>query len=496
MNQLKVMLWGEEIGRLVWETKSHTSHFTFNPELRERPDIAPLTAPVGTFREGLPIYSDDRRIYQKLPPFIADSLPDSWGNKLFEQWAKENRIQKKDITPLYKLMFIGKRGMGAFEFKPADEKLNYKGNVNVKDLYDLSLKILEDRTEILIPNTDNITMEALIAVGTSAGGRQMKAVIAINKDTGQIISGQIDVPEGFQHYIIKFEDKFLPTTEIEMAYYDMAVNAGIEMEECFSLNVEGISHFMTRRFDRKGNEKILMQTLAAINPEADSYEDLIVTARRLNLSEKEIIEIFRRIVFNVITNNTDDHNKNFSFLLEKDGKWKLSPAYDMTFIFNTSVNSGEAVRCMSLYGKIEEIKKEDLIEFARENNIRNPEGIINNVVEAVENFPEYSKKHRIPERFSNVILTTINKNLRDLGFKDVQPVNIEFISDRGMYVQFLKIKQNSKGLYELHAMVDGKKQRRFINPKDKNFREIQELDGGLLNENRTRALLSEIFERK
>ena len=490
MNQLKVILWGEEIGRLVWEPKSHISHFTFNPELKDRPDIAPFIAPVGKHRDSLPIYSDDRRIYHNLPPFIADSLPDSWGNKLFEQWTKENRIQKRDITPLYKLMFIGKRGMGAFEFKPADDKLNYKGNVNVKDLYDLSLKILEDRSEILIPNMENITMEVLIAVGTSAGGRQMKAIIALNKDSGEIISGQIYVPEGFQHYIIKFEDKFLPTTEIEMAYYDMAVDAGIEMEDCFPFEVEGISHFMTKRFDRKGNEKIFMQTLAAINPDADSYEDLIITGRRLNLSEKEIIEIFRRLVFNVIANNTDDHNKNFSFLLKKGGEWKLSPAYDMTFIFNNSATSGETVRCMSLYGKLEDIKKKDLIEFARENNIRNPEGVINKVVEAVENFPEYSKKHGIPERFSNVIQTTINKNLRDLGFKGFTPINIEFISDGGVNIHLLEIKQNSKAIYELHAIVDGKKQRRFINHKDKNFRVIQELDGGLLNGNETREVLS------
>lgn len=494
MNQLKVILWGEEIGRLVWESKSHIPHFTFNPELKNRPDIAPLIAPVGNFRERLPIYSDDRRIYQKLPPFIADSLPDAWGNILFERWAKENRIQKKDITPLYKLMFIGKRGMGALEYKPADDKLNYKGTVNVKDLYDLSLKILEERAEIVIPDMDNLTMEALIAVGTSAGGRQMKAIIAINKETGEIISGQIDVPEGFEHFIIKFEDKFLPTTEIEMAYHEMAVNAGIEMEECFSINVEGISHFMTKRFDRKGNDKIFMQTLAAINPDADSYEDLITTARRLSLSEREIIEIYRRLVFNVIANNTDDHNKNFSFILEKGGKWKLSPAYDLTFIFNSSATSGEKFRCLSLYGKLEEITKSDLIEFARENNIRNPEGIINKVVGAVERFPEYSKKYRIPERFSNIIQTFIGKNLRAFGFKEVEPLIIEFISDGGKGIQLLKIKQNSKGFYELHAVVDGKLQRRFINPKDKNFRIVQELDGGLLNDKKTRELLSEIFE--
>lgn len=495
MNQLKVLLWGEEIGRLVWESKSHTSYFVFNPNLKNRADFAPLIAPADRNRDGLPVYSDERRIYHKLPPFIADSLPDSWGNKIFEQWAKENKIARNHITPLYKLMFIGKRGMGALEFQPADDNLNYKGSVNIRDLYDLSLRIYEER-ESVIPNVDNITFETLIAVGTSAGGRQMKAVIAMNKESGAIVSGQIEIPEGFQHYILKFEDKFLPSTEIEMAYHDMAIDAGIEMEECFSFNMDGIPHFMTKRFDRKGNKKIHLQTLAAINPDADSYEELIKTARSLNLTEKEIIEIFRRLVFNVIANNTDDHNKNFSFLLEEGGNWKLSPAYDITFIFNSSASTGETTRCLSLYGKLEDISKRDLIEFAQENNIRDPEGIIKKVVEAVGRFSEYSKKYNIPARFSNIIQTTINKKLRELGFKEALPINLEFISNRGVTINLLKIRINSKGMYEIHALVDGVKQRRFIKPDDKNFIIAQQLDGGLLNYNDTRDLLSEIFEEK
>lgn len=429
MNQLKVMLWGEELGRIVWDQKFRTSYFTFNPDIKDRPDITPILAPLLEFNNGLPIYGDDRRIYQKLPPFIADSLPDSWGNKLFEKWVKQQNLPSNRITPLYKLMFIGKRGMGAFEYLPAADELNYKGEIDIKKLYDLSLEMLKEREETFVPNIDKITMETLIAVGTSAGGRQMKAIVAINNESGEIRSGQVEIPSGFQHYIVKFEDSYLPTTEIEMAYYQMAIEAGIKMEECDVLEIDGTKHFLTKRFDRKGNEKIYMQTLAAINPAVDSYNELFATCRRLNLSEKEIVELYRRLVFNVIANNTDDHNKNFSFLLEKRGEWRLSPAYDMTFIFNRNGTAGETYRCMSLYGKTEDITRKDLIDFAKDNNIRNPEKIIQEVVEAAKEFPDFAERYEIPEKFYNIINLTINKNLRDLGFTEDKKCNHEYVVD-------------------------------------------------------------------
>ena len=492
MNQLAVILWGEELGRLAWDQRMHTTYFMFNPKLKNRPDVLPLIAPESAHRDTLPIYGDDRRIYHKLPPFIADSLPDSWGNKLFDQWIKDNKIAKNRITPLYKLMFMGERGMGALEFKPADVKLNYKGKINVKDLYDLSLQIYEERSDLLIPNVENITMETLIAVGTSAGGRQMKAILAFNKETGEIMSGQVSVPEGFQHYILKFEDKFLPTTEIELAYNEMAINAGIEMEECLPLEIDGISHFLTKRFDRRENEKIFMQTLAAINPEADSYEDLITTCRRLNLSEKQLIEIYRRMIFNVISNNTDDHNKNFSFLLEKNGEWEISPAYDLTFIFNNSVTSGEATRCFSVNGKVEDLTKNDLLEFAKENNIRNPEGIIQKVVDSVKKFPELARKHKIPERFSNIIQATLNKNLIELGLiKDNRNMN-SIIKD-GRAIKIDTIRLNAKGLYEIVFTGEAHKTKIFISPKEEIFHKIQKLEGGLLSKAESEELIANIL---
>ncbi|MDE6336772.1 MAG: type II toxin-antitoxin system HipA family toxin, partial [Muribaculaceae bacterium] len=304
MNYIKVNLWGEELGRLVWDASKRISYFSFNPNMQNRPDVSPLLRPVGKGNDQIPMYGDSRRIYQNLPPFIADSLPDSWGNKLFDQWTKQQRLSRQKITPLDKLTFIGKRGMGALEFQPAIKELEYSQDVNLKSLYELSLEILSERETVSFTTIEEITFQSLLRVGTSAGGRQMKAIVAINLTTGEIRSGQIEGLPGFDYFIVKFEDELVPTSEIEMAFYEMALVAGITMEECRLIPIEGINHFITRRFDRKNGEKIHMQTLAAINPEARSYEELMDTCRNIGLTESELQEVYRRLVFNVLANNT------------------------------------------------------------------------------------------------------------------------------------------------------------------------------------------------
>lgn len=371
MNYLKVNLWGNEIGRLVWNPAAKAAYFVYNPaNAAALPDVAPLLSPAATRNIHLPIYGDTATLYQGLPPFIADSLPDSWGNTLFEIWAKENKIPRNKITPLYKLMFIGTRGMGALEYQPCASDLNHTRKIDISALYDLALKILDDRENIVLDTNEQLTMQALLAVGTSAGGRQTKAIIAINEATGEIRSGQSVAPDGFEYHIMKFGSREMPMAEIETAYYHMARTAGIEMEQCRLFPVEGINHFLTKRFDRKNGKKIHTQTLAAINPEAHSYEDLIATCRELSVTESEIKQIFVRMAFNVIACNTDDHNKNFSFLLEKGGQWRLAPAYDMTFIFNDTASGPNSERRMSIGGKTSAITKDDLIEIALQNGIK------------------------------------------------------------------------------------------------------------------------------
>ncbi len=464
MKYIIVTIWGIELGRLAYNPSSRQCYFSFNPELKgNRPDVSPLLLPIERWQAHQTAYGDDRRIYQNLPPFIADSLPDSWGNQLFEQWAKKNKLTQRNITPLYKLLFIGCRGMGALEFEPAAKDLEHSHPVDIKALHELSLKILNDRGDIsLLPN-EEVTMHTLLSVGTSAGGRQTKAIIAIHPETGEIRSGQINTLDGYNYYLLKFEDGQIPTSEIEMVYYEMATSAGIAMEECRLLNVAGNNHFLTKRFDRKDGKKIHMQTLAAINPDATSYEDLFATCRQLNLSHFDIEQVYRRLVFNVMANNTDDHNKNFSFLLEKGGRWILAPAYDITFIFNRFGSDAESDRCLSIAGKFRNITKEDLIDIGKENGIRNPERVIDNVADSVKSYHLLAEKYSIPPRWSNIIKSTLNQCLISFGYQD-EHSQLILIDHTGRTFSDIHVNMNSKDNYVVSVSVDGKTKRRFIRP--------------------------------
>ncbi|MDE6410570.1 MAG: type II toxin-antitoxin system HipA family toxin [Muribaculaceae bacterium] len=491
MRYLIVRLWNEELGRLVWDPAKRETYFLFNPNLTDRPDIAPLLNPAGRWDNTIPVYGDTRRLYQSLPPFLADSLPDSWGNRLFDKWVKNNRISRSKINPLYKLMFIGKRGMGALEFEPAAQELEFTHNIDISSLYKLSLDILSEREAVSLGSYAELTLDTLLAVGTSAGGRQMKAIIAINPETREIRSGQVDNLQGFEYFLIKFEDEGLPTAEIEMAFHDMAIHCGIKMEESHIINIDGINHFITKRFDRKSGEKIHIQTLAAIDPEVSSYEELFDTCRKLNLSETEIVELFRRVAFNILSNNTDDHNKNFSFLLEKGGCWKLAPYYDATFIFNRYGTGAEEERCMSLYGKVEDISKDDLLLLAKENNIRNGERIISKVADSLKLFPGLAEKYEIPEKYSLIILKKLNQNLESWGYKE-KGHGIE-MKDSKNIITNIELLTNRKGLYQISAIINGCIKKHFIKPGTEEYRLLQKHELGKLSETEFSTVIKQIF---
>lgn len=463
MIYIKVNLWGQEIGRLVWDSSTRRTYFMYNPEQMDKiPDIAPLLSPMKSRNILLPIYGDDRPLYQGLPPFIADSLPDSWGNTLFDKWVKDNKIPRNKVTPLYKLMFIGSRGMGALEYEPFATDLTHTRAIDIKSLHDISLKILEYRDNTVLDANEELTLQALLAVGTSAGGRQMKAIVAINDETGEIRSGQVNGLDGYDYYILKFGDKSMPMAEIETAYYNMALSAGIEMEECRLLPVEGINHFLTKRFDRKNGKKIHLQTLAAINPDARSYEDLIATCRELSISESEIEKLFALMVFNIMANNTDDHNKNFSFLLEENGPWRMAPAYDVTFIFNTNGTGPNLERRLSVGGKISDISKSDLLDFAKQNDIKNATAIINRVAEAIGKFNEFADRYDISQPWRSIIQKTLNDNLVAFDYMD-RNEEIEAIIDKyGRTITDFSITVNSKGHYQVSAIINDQRHRRFV----------------------------------
>lgn len=471
-NILKVMLWGREVGRLCIEPRRHLPYFEYNREWIESGlDISPLDASIKLPQNLRPIFGASEKIYQKLPPFLADSLPDAWGNALFEQWRLRQGIKPGEITPLDKLAFIGKRAMGALEFFPETSNFDSKENLNLKALIDLAEQIYTQRENAHIDSDQSLTMQALMAVGTSAGGRQPKAIIAINRETGEIRSGQVGGLKGFEHCILKFGIKERSTAELEMTYYEMARKAGIKMTSCWLMDVEGDKHFVTKRFDREGERKLHMQTLAALYPEADSYERLLWVCRKMRLSELDSEEVFRRMVFNILANNTDDHNKNFSFLMDEQGRWSLSPAYDLTYIFNTGGFLPETRHCLMIRGKYDGITFEDVMALAAENGIRKAENIISEVGKAVMEFRAIAERNGVKEQWIAAVENTLNGNLASWGLSLTKPESSCFEID-GHRIENARIEQQFKGNFHLLASIDGKERKYVIRKKTAEHEEI------------------------
>ena len=463
---LKVLLWGKEIGRLSWDGRRGISYFEYSRESLEGTiDAFPLVAPVKSPASRRPIMGDkETKLYRKLPPFLADSLPDSWGNQVFECWRIENGVRNQEITPLDILSFIGKRGMGALEFLPESSGIKKADKLNLEALTNLAQRIFVERENARILPEESLTMQSLIAVGTSAGGRQPKAIIAIHPETGEIRSGQIGGQKGFEYCILKFGDPERSSAELEMAYYDMAVAASIQMMPCRLIEVENKRHFITRRFDRDEDRKLHMQTLAALYPEADSYEKLLMVCRKMRLPESTQEEIFRRMVFNYLANNTDDHNKNFSFLMDENGRWRLSPAYDMTYIFNTGGHLPETMHCLMMRGKLSGWTIDDALTLAKENGIRKAEAIIAEVAEAVKKFRSFAEKYQAQDRWIAAIEQTLTANMDAWGLSSAEK-GISLQLD-GHELTDVHIEQTYKGNFHLMANIDGTR-RKFVIAKNK-----------------------------
>ena len=452
----KVFLWGVEIGRLAWHESRRLSYFIYNPEfLRGQLDIAPLVASIHHPLSSRAIFGETERMYQKLPSFIADSLPDAWGNLLFEQWRKENHLSDRSVTSLQKLAFIGKRGMGALEFVPEIERGTMAEKIDIKSLAELAEKIAVDRDNVRILPDESLTLQSLIAVGTSAGGRQPKGIIAIDKKTGEIRSGQIDVESDIDYYLLKFGDKKRSSAELEQTYYEMALSSGINMMESRMIEVEGTKHFLTKRFDRDETGKLHTQTLAAMNPSADSYEKLLTVCRKLHLPEVDCQEVFRRMVFNILANNTDDHNKNFTFIMNRQGTWRLSPAYDMNYIFDTGGYLPYKEHCLMICGKQRDISHEDIIAFAGDAGIRAPESIIRKVATAVASFRTIAEKNGVRKEWIGRIEECLSKHLSSWGYL-AEETPFTYMLSSGRRLENIHIEQQYKGNYHLLATIDGK----------------------------------------
>ncbi len=491
-SSLKVILWGEEIGRLAWDDRRRLAYFMYNPEWIKRGlNISPLVAPIDGARSLTPVWGEDARIYQKLPAFVADSLPDAWGNQLFDLWRQQNHLANADITPLDKLSFIGKRGMGALEFQPEYAREQKAQKIDMKSLADLAERIYTEREQARIMPDENITMQSLLTVGTSAGGRQPKAIIAINRKTGEIRSGQISGLKNYDYCLLKFGNTQYSSAELEMAYYELATMAGIRMMPSELYAVDDNNHFITKRFDRDGERKIYTQTLAAISPDIDSYEQLIAVCRKLHLPESDCQEVFRRMVFNILANNTDDHNKNFSFIMEEDGSWRLSPAYDITYIIDNGGFLPNEDHCLYIRAELRDITREDAIQFARDNGIRRPDAIIRDVVASLKQFRFIATKYGVSDEWTGRVETTIIDHLKAWGEWDESELP-EF-SMNGHSVSNIRMEQAYKGNYHLLAEIDGKERKFVIGKNKEEFALIEKTGIANLTPDQLQAMVEKYF---
>jgi serine/threonine-protein kinase HipA len=402
----EVRLWDKTAGAVAWHPDGYAV-FEYDPAfIKTGLDIAPITMPIQ--KSGGQRYSFDgldRDTYYGLPGLLADSLPDSYGNALIDAWLVRQGRSIKDIIPIERLCYTGNRGMGALEFKPATRDLKDKSTtLDVAELVALAQQVLSQRSnlQVKLDKNEKDALLEIIRVGTSAGGARAKAVIAFNETTKEVRSGQIGNLADFDYWIIKFDgvsNKLLGDPEgyglIEYAYYKMASSCGIVMMPSMLFHENGRNHFMTRRFDRPNNEKIHMQTLCAIahydykNAGAYSYEQAFQVMRLLRLPHGDAEQLFRRMVFNVATRNQDDHTKNISFLMDKNGAWSLSPAYDVTYAYSPTGIWTKSHQ-MSINGKRDNITRDDLLTIAHQMHIKRPNDIIDEINNAAASWNTFA----------------------------------------------------------------------------------------------------------
>jgi len=408
----EVRIWNMLVGAVSWDTENRFAVFEFDPDFIEKGlDLSPIIMPIQKARRASRRFEFRRlpyETYKGLPGLLADSLPDRFGNAIIDQWLAGQGRTSESFSPVERLCYTGKRGMGALEFQPViNKQLETSVSVEVQALTELAQTVVERRTQLQadIKMDPFDTILNIIRVGTSAGGNRPKAVITMNEKTGAVRSGQVEAPKGFDYWILKFDgvqDESLRDPvgygRIEFVYHLMAKAAGIRMTECRLLKEGCRAHFMTRRFDRPGgNQKQHVQSLCAMAhydfnvAGAHSYEEAFQVMRELRLPYTDTIQQYRRMVFNVIARNQDDHTKNIAFIMNAQGKWRLAPAFDVTYAYNPG-GIWTHQHQMSIHGKRDDFTKQDLINVGKAMNIKSCEAIIEEVVEAVSQWPQLSKE--------------------------------------------------------------------------------------------------------
>ncbi len=406
VEKINVYLWDKFVGAVALDPVLEYYVFAYDKSFgRSGIEVAPLHMPLND-NEDVYVFTDlAEETYKRLPAMLADSLPDDFGNALIDRYMADKGITRNQITQLDRLAYMGNRAMGALEFKPAHGPKKTKSTaIEMNSLVTEARKAIKGTVNGNYET--NAALRSIIEVGTSAGGARAKAVIAWNPKTQKIRSGQVDAEEGFEHWLLKFDgmgaDKELGISEnygrIEYAYYLMATHAGITMTQSRLLEENGRAHFMTKRFDREGRStKHHTQTLCAMNhidykkKSTNSYEQLLMTLAELTLPHEAYIEVFRRMIFNIMGRNCDDHSKNFSFILKEGSNWALAPAYDITFAHNPK---GEWTKqhLMSVNGKYKNFTAEDIIAVADRFGVGEAKELIRQVRDAIQSWPVFAGK--------------------------------------------------------------------------------------------------------
>ena len=432
MTLARVRLWGTVIGAVSWNEDAALANFEYEPSFQSSGiEVAPLTMPLSDRIYLFPALA--RSTFQGLPGLLADSLPDDFGNSLIYAWLARQGRAPGSFNPVERLCYTGTRGMGALEYEPAQGPSTTKAEaLDVEALVSLASEVLSKRGKIretLLAEDRERALRDILRVGTSAGGARAKAIIAWNPETSEVRSGQAEAPSGFSHWLLKFDgvtgnrDRELDDPAgyglIEYAYSKMARAAGIAMNECRLLKEGGRNHFMTRRFDRtRGGVKIHMQSLGALRhfdyrqPGAHSYEQAFLAIRELGLPMEAVEEQFRRMAFNIVGRNQDDHVKNVAFLMDRSGTWSLSPAYDVTYSYNPR-GDWTGFHQMSLNGKRDNFDLADFKACAQAASMKRGRAgeILRHVQKVVSNWRDFAMAAGVPDEVAAKMQNTLRTSI-------------------------------------------------------------------------------------
>lgn len=425
-----VKIWGELVGAVAWNEVTGYANFEYDAKFKSKGwNLAPLQMPIKAVKNSFSFpalrkMSDPALdTFKGLPGLLADMLPDRYGNELINLWLAQQGRPLDSMNPVETLCFIGTRGMGALEFEPTTLKESKRTfSVEIDSLVDIARKMLTKK-EAFVTNLQQNQEKAILEIlriGTSAGGARPKAVIAYNEKTGEVKSGQTNAPKGFEHWLIKLDgvsDVQLGASKgygrVEMAYYNMAVACGIHMMPSRLLEENGRAHFMTKRFDREGGAtKHHIQTFCAMKHfdynlvTSFSYEQLFQTLRELHLSYPVAEQLFRRMVFNVVARNCDDHTKNFAFRMKKDEEWELAPAYDVCHAYQPK-HEWVSQHALSINGKRTNVTKEDLLTIGKSIKNKKAAATIEEISDTVSKWKTYADEVMVSPKLRDEIAATL-----------------------------------------------------------------------------------------